>query len=55
LKINENTKGKGEVWDDNREDENKDKKNFDNDYDLSLNSALIGEGSFSHVWKQKIV
>lgn len=51
----ENTKIKGEVWDDNREDENKDKKIFDNDYYLSLNSALIGEGSSSHIWKQKIV
>lgn len=39
IEKNENTKGKGEVWDDNREDENKDKKNFDNDYDLSFNSA----------------
>ncbi len=50
-----NTKGKGEVWDENKEDENKDKKNFDDDYDLSLNSALVGEGSSSHVWKWKIV
>jgi hypothetical protein len=55
IEKNENTKGKGEVWNDNKEDENKDKFLFDNDYDLSFNSALIGEGSSSHIWKQKIV
>jgi hypothetical protein len=27
----------------------KTKKNFDDDYNLSLNSALVGEGSSSHV------
>ncbi len=51
----ENTRGKGEVWDENKEDANKEQKNFEDDYALSLNSALIGEGSSSHVWKRKIV